>query len=425
MVQESTGAGTGRKWYLLLAVVLLVTFISYANCLQNQFVFDDILVIVENPGIRGIEKIPSLLGLGKKRISYRPIRMVSYAVDYTLNEKLWRYMGKSAGGDEGLNPLGYHLSNIFYHLVTSFLVFLVIYQLVSNYRVAFLAASLFALHPVHTDSVTYLSGRRDILAALFYLAGFSYFLRYRKTQQFRFILATFLAYLLSVGSKEMGVTLPALFLGYDLVEDFAGEGRGINRSYCRELFLSVKHAIIRSRYFYLLVFGVALVYTYYKVFIKSPSHQIFYYGDSVLTTFLTMGRILVYYMRLLLYPVTLNADYSYNAFPLSSSFFEFSTFFSFMVLGVVGYVVLRLLLYNKMLAFGAIWFFVTILPVCHIFPHHELLAEHYLYLPSVGFCLMAAILVDSFLREGRYRHIVYVCCMLVVFLFCAGVGLVS
>ena len=83
----------GRKWCLLLALVLALSALSYANSLQNDFVFDDILVIVENPGIRGIEKLPRLLGVETGRLSYRPIRMVSYALDYTLNEKLWHYFG--------------------------------------------------------------------------------------------------------------------------------------------------------------------------------------------------------------------------------------------------------------------------------------------------------------------------------------------
>ena len=210
-----TEAGEGikpanRKWYIFLAVALVISAVSYGNSLRNEFVFDDILVIVENPGIRGIQKIPHLLGINTGRISYRPMRMVSYALDYTLNENLWHYFG-GYKDYKGLNPLGYHISNIIFHLVTSLLVFLIVYLLSRNYRVAFLASVLFALHPVHTDSVTYLSGRRDILCALFYLAGFYCFLRYRQSSRPMFIIATFIFYAFSMGSKEMGVTLPALF----------------------------------------------------------------------------------------------------------------------------------------------------------------------------------------------------------------------
>jgi tetratricopeptide (TPR) repeat protein len=409
--------GSGRPWYFLLALVMLVTLASYSNGLHNQFVFDDEPLIPNNPTIRGIEKIPRLLGIGKWRVSYRPVRTVSYAVDYTLNKKLWRHLKHYEEGDEGLNPLGYHLANCAYHLLTTWLVFLVVFRLVSNYRIAFLAAALFALHPVHADSVTYLSGRRDILVTLFYLAGFYCFLRYRQTGKITFIVAAFLSYLLSLGSKEMGVTLPALFLSYDLITHFPEKVRRIDAAYVKEFIRTVKKVLVRHKYLYSFIFLGSLFFTYYKVFITSPSSRATYYGDSMITTFLTTGKILVYYIMLLVYPIRLNADYSFDAFPLSSSLLEPATAGAFMVLGVIGYVVLRLVITHRMAAFGAIWFFITLLPVCHIFPHHELLAEHYLYLPSFGVCLAVAYVLNRFLEEQRYSYYIYAICIIVVLLF--------
>jgi tetratricopeptide (TPR) repeat protein len=64
-----------------------------------------------------------------------------------------------------------------------------------------------------------------------------------------------------------------------------------------------------------------------------------------------------------------------------------------------------------------LWFFITLLPVCHIFPHHELLAEHYLYLPSFGFCLIAACVFNRFLEEAKYRNYLYPTCIVIVLLF--------
>jgi tetratricopeptide (TPR) repeat protein len=398
-------------------VIGVITLVSYSNCVTNQFVFDDFHLIVENPTIRGIEKIPHLLGMGNNRGSYRPVRMISYAVDFSLNKSLWQYFGRPKNQDKGLNPFGYHLSNLFYHILTSFLVFLITKRLVANYRVALLAASLFALHPVHTDSVAYLSGRRDILFTLFYLAGFYFFLCYRKRRKLLYLAVSLLAYLLSLGSKEMAVTLPAIFLCYDLVENLPNNTQKISPPYFKELFFTFKRVVLQSRYLYFPLFTGALAYSYYNVFIKSPSHQNYYYGDSILTTFLTVGKILVHYMWLLVYPIRLNADYSYNAFPLSSSFFEPATFFSLILLGGIGYALLKLLVNHKVLAFGGIWFFVTLLPVCHIFPHHELLAEHYLYLPSYGFCLIVAYLLNCFLEEKRNRSYIYASFAALVILF--------
>ncbi len=408
---------SNKIWFISLLVILTLSLLSYANSVRNQFVFDDIYLIATNPHIKGIQRTPNLLGFKKQMVFYRPVRTITYALDYTLNKNLWHFFGGYKGYDKGLNPLGFHISNIAYHLITSLLVFLVIGRLAGSPRIAFFAASLFALHPVHTDSVTYLSGRRDILCALFFLAGFYFFLCYRKTAHLKYFIATFLAYLLSLGSKEMGVTLPALFLGYDFINTISWNGKKITPAFIKELFSSLKKSFLRFRYLYALTFLGGLVYSYYKVFIKSPSLQNSYYGESLFTTLLTVGRILVHYMHLLVYPVNLNADYTFNAFPLSSSFFELSTFSAFLLLGLVGYLTLRLLRDNKLMAFGIIWFFVTLLPVSHIVPHHELLAEHYLYLPSVGFCLVVALLCDRFLEERRYFSLVSWCLVVVLLLF--------
>ena len=406
----------GGRWYLLLGVVVIVVLMSYLNSFNNQFVFDDIHLIESNLSIRGIEKIPRIINLEKWRTSYRPVRMVSYALDYTLNQKLWRTAGGYRGGDAGLNPFGFHLSNCVYHLVVSVLVFMVVYRLALSYRVAFLAAALFALHPVHTDSVTYISGRRDIFFTLFYLLGFYWFLKYRETGRKRFIGGIVGAYVLSLGSKEMGVTLPGLFFCYDVLIQWSGKGSEHGKR-VRGLWMSVRTVVVRWWYLYLPIVAGALAYSYYKIAVASVSGQKGYYGDSVLTTFLTVGKILVHYLKLLFYPVTLNADYSYNAFPLSQSLFEPATLLSFVVLGMVGYGVVWLRGRSVMGTFGVIWFFVTLLPVCHIFPHHELLAEHYLYLPSVGICLVAAVGVDWWLEGGRYVKVTSVLLVIVALLF--------
>ena len=403
-------------WYDLLGVVLCMVCVSYFNSLNNQFVFDDIVLIRENRAIRGIENASRLLGIGKKSAFYRPLRTVSHALDYTLNKTLWHNAGGYRGDDEGINPFGYHLSNVVYHLVVSVLVFLVVCQLAGHCRIALLAAALFALHPVHTDSVTYISGRRDILFTLFYLLGFYWFLKFRETGKKRFLGGVLAAYGLSLGSKEMGVTLPLLCFCYDVVDHFtteAGEAGGN----LRKLWVSAGKAVVRWWYLYVPTFAGALAYSYYKVAVASASAQRGYYGDSMLTTFLTVGRILVHYMGLMLYPVRLIADYSFNAFPLSDSFLETEVVISFIVLGAVGYGILWLLGRNKMGALGIIWFFVTLLPVCQIFPHHELLAEHYLYLPSVGICFGGALALNGLLGNKRYAKLTYGVIGVVVILF--------
>jgi tetratricopeptide (TPR) repeat protein len=351
-------------------------------------VFDDIGLILDNPAVKHLENIPSRFTSGIENIPYRPLRGISFTIDYQFT---------------GLNPAGYHISNIIFHVLTTLLVYWIIAVLTRKPRVAFLAACLFAVHPVHTDSVAYISGRRDILSTLFYLLGFYLFLLSRHKGKPGFLIAALVSYLLAVSSKEMAVTLPAIFFLYDCIHNLSDEGPLSSR--CS---VSIKKVITRYGFFYLSFLTVAILFTCYKVFLKSPSTKLGFYGGDFFIQFLTVGKILVHYIKLLFYPVNLLADYSFNSFPLSQSFFEPATLLSLIVLCGLGLLTVKLLLSNRLMAFAVLWFFVTLLPVCHIFPHHELLAEHYLYLPSFGFVLLVALILERLLNIIRWRYAVYI-----------------
>ncbi len=277
---------------------------------------------------------------------------------------------------------------------------------------AFFAACLFAVHPVHTDSVAYISGRRDILSTLFYLLGFYLFLLSRHKGKTGLLIAALVSYILAISSKEMAVTLPAVFFLYDCIHNLPDEGPLLKR--CS---VSLKRVISRHGFFYLCFLTVALLFTGYKVFIKSPSNKVGFYGGDLFVQILTVSKVLVHYIKLLFYPVNLLADYSFNSFPLSQSVFEPATFLSLLVLCALGFLAVKLLVINRLMAFAILWFFVTLLPVCHIFPHHELLAEHYLYLPSFGFVLLMALILDQSLTFVRWRYVLYTAFALVLVLF--------
>ncbi|MCX5886505.1 MAG: tetratricopeptide repeat protein, partial [Proteobacteria bacterium] len=391
--KELPGKGLSTRQILFLGVLILIPFLIYANSFLNDFVFDDIPLISEDQTITSLKNIPYLLGITTGNISYRPLRFISYAIDYYF----W-----------GLNPVGYHLSNILLHIASSFLVFGVVFRLSGGYWCAFFSALFFSINPVQTDSVVYLSGRRDILCALFYLAGFYFFLRYRKDRKFRYLLLTFFSYLLSLSSKEMGVTLPLLLFVYDFIEVTSRE---------KGVWCSFKE--VWSRYYplYLPVFLVGIWFAYYKIFLNYPSSRHEYYGRSMVTNFLTVGKILVYYLKIIFLPVVLNADYSYNAFPLSGGIGEVGTFFSIVILAGIFFLIARLFTREKLIAFGLLWFFVTILPVCQIFPHHELLAEHYLYLPVVGISLAIGHGMSSVMGGYRFRRWFIGAFVLVIIIF--------
>ena len=418
-----------------LIILSLLPSITYLNTLNNYFVFDDLPLIQGNKTLPSLKSISNIISIITQKRGYRPIRALSYAIDYHFSV---------------LNPLGYHLSNIAYHIINTILVYLITLFLLGERVTSLFAALLFAVHPVHTDSVTYIAGRRDILFTLFYLIGLYTFLKYRKTHRSTFMLLSMAAYLLSIGSKEMGVTLPVIFLIYDLINNLPQDTKELRSNSATQIvnpvrevgrdfksltnfllfsplfkcwgFLSnvvkaLKKIWIQHKYFYSTFFIGALTFTYYKAFINSPSHQKAYYGDSLLVTFFTTVNIIIHYIKLLLFPVNLVADYSYDAFPLASSSFEWSALSSIILLLLILLVLLRVFTKKRWIAFGGIWFFITLLPVCHIIPHHELLAEHYLYLPSYGFCLIAALFFTTLLEDKRHSPLIFFTSIVIILLF--------
>ena len=210
----SIGERIVKEWYKKPAVLSIVVIFSslaiYINSLGGDFIWDDIEQIVENPAIKDIGNIPSFFTSDLWRLIsnptigsyyYRPFFLLSLAVDYNL----WK-----------LNPFGYHISNLILHAISSFMVYLVGRRLFSNHMAAFIGSMLFAVHPVHVESVAWVSGRTDPMAALFFLLSFYLYMLFKDGKGFTMLVFSLTTYLFSLLSKEIGITLPLLLLVYEL-----------------------------------------------------------------------------------------------------------------------------------------------------------------------------------------------------------------
>lgn len=391
---------------LLLTFLLLAGIVGvvYGNSLGNRFVFDDAALIGMNPAVRDVSK---MFSPGPRETTrwplYRPLRTASYALDYALF---------------GVNPSGYHLSNLIYHTLGGFFAYLIASRLLRLTLPALFVAILFLVHPIQTDSVTYLSGRRDILFGMFYLLGFFAFLRYRDTRLPRYLSLAILAYLLSLASKEMAVTLPFLCLTYDLMWTDAPPGP--QPSVWAGLWERLKVVYRRDRSLYLAIGVIALAFIFLFVFRLKPTSRSTYYGDSFALTMLTVARVVVHYLKLLVFPRTLNADYSYNAFPITPTLTHLPSLAAALFLALLIVLLLKLAPAHRLFSFGGIWFFLTLLPVTHVIPHHELMAEHYLYIPSFGIFLAAGYAVEeALLRNWAAPRLLYPVLLVVVLLLSA------
>jgi tetratricopeptide (TPR) repeat protein len=286
------------------------------------------------------------------------------------------------------------------HAANTVLVFLLIRRFSAKLSAAVVAGLIFAVHPIQKDSVTYVSGRRDILFTLFYLAAFHAYLTYReKASRTWFVL--FLGFwVLSLMSKEMAVTLPLVIFLWNFCAKW-GETDG---SWLQRLIQATKRALIKDKWLYAFLAVASIGFAAYSIFFQRASGRtsgsgVEYWGGSLFATLLTMIRVHAWYLKQLIYPTPI-AQY-FGAFDISTSLLEWRVLVAIVVVGSVLIGGVILLKREPLISFAVFSYFAMLAPVSQIIPHHELLADHYLYLPMISFSLLIGVVVSRAAERGR------------------------
>lgn len=394
-----------RKLNLLSLLIIIAFSIGvYANTIKNGFVYDDKFTIVDSVFIRDFNNLPKLF---KKEyfalsgeITYRPVVTFTYFLDYALY---------------GLRPWGYHLINGFIHAINGVLLYaflaIIIQQSgfsgkspsVDNLLPArpLLLSLLFATHPVLTEAVNAISFREDLLTTLFYIAALSLYLILRSKSNMPRRRAACLyglscvSYVLALFSKEMAATLPLAVFCYDWVFSVNRKGR-----------LHIPLNIYIVGYIAITFIYVYVNFYYFDNHSGKGAIQIaqeeYLYGGTFRTTLFTMMTVVAYYIRLLLFPINLCGDYF--QYELSYSFDSSVIAAAFFILALI----IPAFFGKKqcpLIAFGIFFFFIALLPVSNIIPLKNLLAERYLYLPSIGFFIFLAGAITSVGDKPRYGYV--------------------
>ena len=194
---------SGQKVWIATLIILCWTSILYVNSFKNNFVnWDDPGLILKNNRIRSLDwKNIEEIFTPKKSSTFQPIRVLSYAIDY----RIWK-----------LNPVGYHITNIFFYILTCIMVFLTLRSLSahlrkgegpnSHYRVGLFGALLFAAHPVHVEAVAWLAARKEVLQGFFFFTAFYVYLRSKEEEgkkRMVFLGLVLFAFLLAILSKAV------------------------------------------------------------------------------------------------------------------------------------------------------------------------------------------------------------------------------
>lgn len=336
----------------------------YSNSLTGEFVFDDNVVVLGDPRIREpVIRAWRLFLPTSDGAPYRPLRAVSYLIDYNIG---------------GLDPKVFHTANLIYHILGACLALAVALRLTESLGAALVAAAIFAVHPVQADAVSYMSGRSDVLSGVLFFLTLACYMRYREHGKGGWLAAAMGFEVLALMTKEVAAVLVPMLL---LVDVFRGEEPGI--------FRRVRSALGRNWRAYLLAGTLCLLTMsiYSREPITSHATRTPWYGGSPAANFATVARIWIYYLRLLFYPDRLIADYQ-GWFRLSHSLFEPQALASLAAVAFLLASGAGLLARGSVVGFGVAWFALALLPVSHIIPYHELMAEHYLYLPSFGIALI-------------------------------------
>lgn len=384
---------------MVFAALAAASALAYSTSLAGDFVFDDVKLVRDNGAIRSLENVPGMFarafspsaaGVEEEEFlsGYRPVRFASYSLDYSIG---------------GLNPLVYHIFNVLFHIAVSFLVFLVARRIIASNLWAAAAAFLFAVHPIHAEAAAYISGRRDLLAALFFLLGLYFYMRMRETGKLHWAAAVIASFALAILSKEMAATLGAVCLIYELFfrsPESAEKGRTARIILCG------------------LLIALALAFAAFEWFQRNPTRSgaeaAGYWGGSLFTALLSSSRALWHYIRLIIAPFGLSADYSTDAFPASENIIAPWTTLP-AVAGVILLAVLGayLAFKRKPAGFIILFFLTTLLPVMQIIPHHERVAERFVYLPSAAFFILAAYFagraVSDSLRQTMQYIVIIIC----------------
>lgn len=382
-----------------LAIIVLLGAVIYSNSFDCSFHFDGLRHIVHNSAIRGLSDVTTWWNYNPNR----PVSIFSIVLNYHFFNLDVRY---------------WHLVNLFIHLINALLVRWFTLLILSSpalrdrpivkhkEAIALVTALLFVSHPLATQSVTYVIQRMTSLAALFYLLSLALYMKGRlagKGSRISYLLfsGSVVSAILAMLSKENAYTLP---LAVILMELFFFQDQKFSVNLRNYRVIALLAACLA-------VTGVVLVKFPLSIFNPIQSMSGHVVTITPLKYLFTQFSVIVKYIQLLILPANLHLEYD---FPISDSFLQPATLFSFLFLSSLVFLAVYLFKKERIISFGILWFFLTLSIESGIIPIHDVIVEHRTYLPSVGFFLILSTGIYSLLWNRRRFMAIVVWSLLIV-----------
>lgn len=349
------------------ATLALLAILVYANALPSLFVYDDVSTVTMNKLIRDWRNLPDLFTrayfAASGEISYRPTVTLSYFVDFAL----WR-----------LDPAGYHAVNVALHALNALLLYALLQRVFRDRWLAWVAALVFAVHPVATETVNCISYREDALALTFMLAALALYAcgmdAALPARAWACALGSLAALALALGAKEMALTTPLLAALVTVLgarrRDVRGKGMflwacGIGSVLVLALYLAVRFGLMHN-----------------PAQVETQLHDLTAPARAALPA-MVWSR----YASLLLLPRSLRVDHWLTGFEGISAVEAACGLAA--LLAAVG-ALLWLTRVNRQALFGLLWLLLSALPVSGLVHLPNPVAERYLYVPLAGLAALAA-----------------------------------
>ena len=362
-----TGFFRTYRYYILAAILLLTAAIYFPSSLENDFTryWDDETIVVQNQDIRSLsgEHIKNMFTKSYYDM-YCPVKILSHTLDYQLFE---------------LNPAGYHLMSLLYHLINILLVFMLIYLLVGNSAASLVAALIYAVHPLSVEKVSWVTGRGDLLYALFGFPALIFYIKYiKKGLKINYLIYAFVFFILSGLSKPTAMALPITLFVFDWY-------------YKRKIFS--KRVIVEKIPFILISICLGIL----SIKLRgsgAPDISSFMEFFKSFKGYLFITYPLAFYIIKFVFPLPLSFIYPHVSYYFYNNHaLPLLVWSSPLILIAVCFIIWKAKPVRRQLIFAGLFYGTTIFPVMQIIPVVAISAhDRYAYFPMLAFVFIVAYL---------------------------------
>jgi len=373
-------------WVCLLIVI--VTLVTYWQVIDHEFVFDDLAYITENSRVQEGLKTENITWAFTSTdvANWHPLTWLSHLLDIQIY---------------GMNPGGHHLTNVFFHIVNTVLLFFVLRQMTGNLWRSGFVAGLFALHPLHVESVVWVSERKDVLSTFFWMLTIICYIRYIKLPDiYRYLLVIFF-FISGLLSKPMLVTLPFVLLLLDFwplkrlnIENYQLSSKGF-----RPLIFLLRSSVFLEKIPLFLLSAASSVITFIvqQRFGAVTSLQLFTINARISNALVSY----VSYMGKMLWPFKLACYYPHPDMPPWWKIAGACTLLVSICVFVVRYAKS-----HPYLIVGWLWYMGTLVPVIGLVQVGEqAMADRYTYIPLIGIFVIIAWGIPDIFKKWHYKKI--------------------